>query len=168
MARLNHNGYVEIYNPKHHRARGNGYVFEHIIVAEEKLGRRLKPNEHVHHLNKNKKDNRPENLEVVDIVEHTRLHAKERRKGKYISCEQCGKTFYRKPSHIKKAKYCSLKCVGLSSKIAEVNNKKITKEQIEKALKNNEGNKKKAALELGVHYSTVYKYIKKLGVKKYA
>jgi hypothetical protein len=110
--RINHNGYVEVRIPNHHRARGNGYVFEHILVAEEKLGRKLKVNEQVHHLNKNRQDNRPENLSILDIAEHTRHHAPERRRGKILNCVVCGKEFYRKASHLNRAKCCSQKCVG--------------------------------------------------------
>lgn len=110
--RISSNGYVEIFLPEHHRARKNGYVFEHILVVEMWLKRHLKPNEQVHHVNKIKTDNRIENLQVVDIAEHARLHAKERRKGEYLKCVVCSKEFYRKPSHVSKAKCCSLKCVG--------------------------------------------------------
>lgn len=51
--------------PDHPRAPNNGlYVFEHILVMEEMLGRYLTPDETVHHRNGVKDDNRPSNLEL--------------------------------------------------------------------------------------------------------
>jgi hypothetical protein len=60
-----HAGYVMLRAPDHPRAQNNGgYVFEHILVMEELLGRHLVPGETVHHKNGVKDDNRIENLEL--------------------------------------------------------------------------------------------------------
>lgn len=69
-----------------HRWRGgriviDGYVYigtgkkrrgEHRIVMEKIIGRNLSTNEHVHHLNGVRHDNRPENLCVMSKAEHHR------------------------------------------------------------------------------------------------
>ncbi|MDD5704005.1 MAG: HNH endonuclease [Dehalococcoidales bacterium] len=78
-------GYIQIRCPGHPYAGKNGYVYEHRLVMEEKLGRYLLPSEKVHHINGIKDDNRPENLQVFScqaehlttIVSVTRLDALE-------------------------------------------------------------------------------------------
>lgn len=57
-------GYVMIRVANHPRGGTNGYVFEHILVMEEILGRHLSPDETVHHRNGVRDDNRPQNLEL--------------------------------------------------------------------------------------------------------
>lgn len=52
---------------------------EHRVIAEKIIGRKLKSDEHVHHIDGNKHNNLPKNLQVMSRVEHLKLHAKERK-----------------------------------------------------------------------------------------
>ena len=52
---------------------------EHRVLMEVKLGRTLRKNEVVHHINGNGRDNRLENLTVMTVKAHARLHGKQRR-----------------------------------------------------------------------------------------
>lgn len=64
------------------RGRNNGKTYakvygrhEHRVVAEELLGRELKPGEVVHHIDGNKRNNNPENLIVFSSQsEHVKFH----------------------------------------------------------------------------------------------
>lgn len=47
---------------------------EHRIVAARMLGRPLKPDEVVHHIDCDKRNNRPDNLLVMTQSEHAKLH----------------------------------------------------------------------------------------------
>ena len=47
---------------------------EHRYLMEQKLGRKLDRTEIVHHKNENPRDNNIDNLEVITLAEHARLH----------------------------------------------------------------------------------------------
>ncbi len=68
-------GYVYIWNPGHRLADKHGYVLEHLLVAEEMLGRELNSEEVVHHRDKVKDNNVPDNLFIFPAVGlHTGFH----------------------------------------------------------------------------------------------
>jgi hypothetical protein len=60
---------------------GQTYVYEHTLVAEQKIGRRLHRGEVVHHINCDPTDNRPENLLVCSRSDHAKLHKQLERLG---------------------------------------------------------------------------------------
>lgn len=110
--RVTTNGYIEIHMPKHHRARGNGYVFEHIVVAEEKIGRTLDAGECVHHVDDDKTNNSPENIIVIERASHSAQHARLRSKKTKLICCVCNSEFWVKQSHINRRKTCSKSCAA--------------------------------------------------------
>jgi hypothetical protein len=68
-------GYRKLLIPFHHRADTYGYVFEHIIIAEQKIERKLLPEEVCHHIDKNKLNNCPENIMIFENnSKHIKFH----------------------------------------------------------------------------------------------
>lgn len=64
-------GYRKILVGVHHpKADSKGYAYEHQLIAEHKLGRRLLPNEIVHHIDGNRLNNDPSNLDIVPSIRH--------------------------------------------------------------------------------------------------
>lgn len=72
-------GYVQIYRPEHPKARDNGYVFEHTLIAEQVLGKPLPAKAQVHHVDDNGTNNSHRNLVLCeDDAYHKLLHARAR------------------------------------------------------------------------------------------
>lgn len=57
-------GYRIVFRPGHPNANRHGRLPEHRLVMSEMLARPLLAEENVHHINGNRLDNRPENLEL--------------------------------------------------------------------------------------------------------
>ena len=73
--RVKYKGYILIYNHNHPFADNDGYIREHRLVMEEAIGRYLKPEEVVHHINEIHDDNRLENLMLfANNNEHLKHH----------------------------------------------------------------------------------------------
>lgn len=89
------NGYVLVrVGRSHHLADVRGYAYEHRLAAEVKLGRRLRPREIVHHVDGDKQNNAPENLEVhpngaSHRAEHRRTGCPLRRPGQQNPLRRC-------------------------------------------------------------------------------
>ena len=82
--------YTIIRNLDHPRAH-NGYVHEHILVAEKVLGKLLPQGAVVHHRNKNSQDNRTNNLIICENDSyHQLLHRREK------ALKECGHATWRK------------------------------------------------------------------------
>ena len=80
--KIHFRGYVLIKNISHPFCNNLGYVREHRLIMEKRLGRYLQPHERVHHINEIKNDNRDKNLQLFNnMSEHIRIH----RIGKHLS-----------------------------------------------------------------------------------
>ena len=83
-------GYCYLAIPGHHRAMASGYVKRADVVLEKKLRRELADDEIAHHVNEDKSDDSPGNLEPKTLADHTRLHhpkkEKARRSGSAKRC----------------------------------------------------------------------------------
>jgi hypothetical protein len=71
-------GYVFEFQPGHRLQNQWGFVAQHRLVAEAKLGRQLRLGEVVHHIDKCSWNNHPDNLLVMSAAAHHRLHAQQR------------------------------------------------------------------------------------------
>lgn len=94
----------------------NGYQFVN-IAGHNKLIHRLvamaylkdySEDKQVHHINENRGDNRVENLKVMPLIEHQRLHNQKYPETKI--CEVCGQVFTPDKTKRKRAHVCSLEC----------------------------------------------------------
>jgi hypothetical protein len=73
--RTDDRGYVRLQLGRGHpMADPKGRCYEHRLVMAAVIGRFLAPDEHVHHINGERSDNRPENLVILTASQHRKLH----------------------------------------------------------------------------------------------
>ena len=136
--------YKQLYMPNHPNSNVNGVISEHRYIASKMLGRPLKKQEEVHHLDENPLNNKEENLIVFATkTDHKRFHwrfkcdfdvLEKNEDGVYrikqsfnyvketeMICENCKKTFisdksYHKREHI----FCSKECHNKSMTKADI------------------------------------------------
>ena len=78
---IDKNGYAQIKCEDHPRADSRGYVYEHLLIAEVELGRRIRVDENIHHINGDNSDNSPSNIIVLDSFStHMKVHWEERKR----------------------------------------------------------------------------------------
>lgn len=91
--RIKGTGSISTLGYKVHTVMGN-VIYEHRMLAEKILGRPLKTKERVHHINKIRSDNRPENLVICpDDAYHKLLHLRQE------AYDCCGNADWRRCKH---------------------------------------------------------------------
>jgi hypothetical protein len=129
------NGYIAVYRPEHPNAytseNWKGWIYEHRLVAEALLGRSLRDDERVHHLDCDKHNNRDDNIVVLaSNACHMRLHNWINAGGNVVdSYEKRKITNFGKPKPICKmcdnvvaehdAVYCSILCSAKDQRTTE-------------------------------------------------
>lgn len=86
-------GYILVWAPDHPRADRHGCVYEHVLIAQQVLGKPLPAKAQVHHVNGVKDDNRHCNLVVChDAGYHSLLHVRTRalRQSGNANWRRCG------------------------------------------------------------------------------
>lgn len=81
-------GYIWVLLADRGTAAWNGYTKRAHLVMEQKLGRPLRAGERVHHIDGDKTNDEPRNLQVVTYAEHAQMHSTVRLRdsgGKFIS-----------------------------------------------------------------------------------
>jgi len=87
---IKHQGYVLTYSPDHPFRDRYKHVKRSRLVMEKKIGRFLKPNEVVHHINRIRDDDRPKNLMLfANNSKHAQLHYPKGCKPTYIRNKLC-------------------------------------------------------------------------------
>jgi hypothetical protein len=170
------NGYRVLHDPSHPKAmrceNWAGYVYEHVLVAEQSLGRPLFEDEVVHHLDGDRANNRFCNLMVVHKAQHPKIEhwlscGAPSVKAKGANRMNSGKPKWKKPSYcdicgrtlqMQQKSRCSAKCRSVGSL------RKPPRETLEEDLRS------KSLLAVGKKYgvsdNAVRKWMRRYGLHK--
>ena len=108
--------------PPHPHANSSGLYPLHRVLLENKIGRLLSSKEHVHHVDLDKTNDSPDNLEVKTPSDHGRFHHPTSVPADIV-CAFCARTF-QIPPHIYRRRlaqsnngrlYCSRSCASYST-----------------------------------------------------
>lgn len=107
--------YNYAYVEGHKYSDNRGRVLEHRAIMELHIGRYLTPDEDIHHINGNGKDNRIENLQILSRSNHTKHHHSKGVTMVKLVCPNCKLDFERprNQTHIVKGgdnTFCSRSC----------------------------------------------------------
>jgi len=107
------------------RGRNGAAILYSRVLMWNEMGRELRPDEIVHHINEDPTDDRIENLEIVTRSHHLTIHRpkneprrvtavqKSLRKRVMVTCAGCGKQFELRPCEVRAGRrYCSAACTG--------------------------------------------------------
>jgi hypothetical protein len=75
VAWISPKGYIRLRVYAHPHRRRGASVYEHVLVMEAHLGRRLTEHECVHHIDGDKRNNALSNLQLDNWSDHQRHHA---------------------------------------------------------------------------------------------
>lgn len=162
------NGYIEVLAPEHPASRKSGWIYEHRLRAAEILGRPLKKEEAVHHVDENKTNNSLENLWVFATTgDHSRFHItgvaikgedgvyrcppeSARKLQKTNSCKECGVACVKT--------YCSSRCSQIANRVVPRPNREELSALIDSMSISSVGRR------CGVNGNTVRKWANQYGI----
>jgi hypothetical protein len=119
------NGPYELVKPpadypgKRYRGR---YAYEHRVVWWQKTGQNPDefPDHNIHHIDENKRNNDPANLEMIEGAEHSSHHHGTGETMVLMVCGHCERDFEVELRNSHTRRFCSRRCIGLSTGFSPV------------------------------------------------